>query len=52
MGKDEKLTIRISENLKEEIQRLAEADRRTVAGYLRLVLSEHVEKEKRKKKKA
>ena len=50
MKKMEKLTIRITETLKRDLENLAEADERPTANYIRQVLSMHVEKMKRSRK--
>jgi len=42
MTKTAPLSIRITPELKAEIERLAEADRRSVAAYVEIVLLEHV----------
>ena len=44
------LGLRIKPSLREELDRLAEADRRTLASYIELLLEAHVEAVRGKKK--
>jgi hypothetical protein len=44
------LGLRIKPSLKEELDRLALADQRTLAGYVEMVLEAHVEAKKQEKK--
>ena len=50
MAKDERVTARISAELKTALGRLAKADDRSLAGYVERVLREHVAKAKGKRK--
>ncbi|TVT60170.1 MAG: DNA-binding protein [Sedimenticola thiotaurini] len=43
MAKNATLTIRISKELKEQLQKLANQDRRSLSDYIGLVLEEHAE---------
>ena len=45
------LGLRIKPSLREDLDRLAEADRRTLASYIELVLEAHVEAKKQEGKK-
>lgn len=47
MAKTERLYIRISPELKEKLQELAEKEHRTLSNYIESVLIKEVEKEKR-----
>lgn len=42
------VTVRMSGWLRDELERLAEADHRALSNYLRIVLSQHVESAKAK----
>ena len=42
MGKMEHLSFRVSLELKDELKKLADADRRELADYVRLALEDHV----------
>lgn len=43
-------SMRLTPDLKEELQRLADADRRSLTNYIELVLEDHVAKAKGKRK--
>ena len=45
MNKTERLQIRITPELKEQLQQLAEADGRTVSNYVELLIKKAVESE-------
>ena len=47
MKKDVQLTIRVSTELRETLQALADADHRKLAAYVTLVLEEHVKTKQR-----
>ena len=49
---EERPTISVAANadLKQDLERLAEADKRTLSSYVRLILEDHVDKSKRKPK--
>lgn len=46
MKKDSTIIIRVEEKLKKQLQKMAEADRRTLADFIRLKLESLVEKKK------
>jgi predicted DNA-binding protein len=46
MKKGTSVNVRLTEELREELQRLAEASKRTLSDYIRLLLEEHVETQK------
>jgi len=48
MQNDEALRLRLSKDLKVELQKLADKDNRKLSDYIRLVLTKTVEKESRK----
>lgn len=47
MKKDVQISIRISAELRDKLKKLAEADRRALAGYITIVLEQHVAKKVR-----
>jgi predicted transcriptional regulator len=49
MSKTAAISVRVEPDLKEALERLAEADRRSLASYVEGVLEAHVEKAKTKK---
>lgn len=49
MDKDEALRLRLSKDLKQELQLLADKDQRKLSDYIRLELISMVEKKKSKK---
>jgi predicted transcriptional regulator len=51
MTKTAALSIRIEPELKAALEKLAEADRRSVAAYVEIALRDHVERQKRGKAK-
>ena len=51
MEKNDMLKIRTTKDLKSDLQKLANDDKRLLSDYVRLVLQEHVDKERSKKKK-
>jgi hypothetical protein len=51
MTKTAALSLRIEPELKTALERLAEADRRSLASYVELALQDHVERQKRTKPK-
>jgi predicted transcriptional regulator len=51
MTKTAALSIRIEPELKAALERLAEADKRSLASYAELALQDHVERQKRSKPK-
>jgi predicted transcriptional regulator len=46
MKRDTSVNVRLTSELREELQRLAEANKRTLSDYIRLLLEEHVEAQK------
>lgn len=46
---DTSVTTRCSEEFKEELERLAAADKRPLSNYVRLILEKHVEELSKKK---
>ena len=44
------VNIRLEQNTKDELQKLADADKRTLSDYIRIKLEEFVEASKKKKK--
>ena len=48
--RDAQIGFRAKASLKAELERLAKADRRSLASYLELVLEEHIESKKAKKR--
>jgi predicted transcriptional regulator len=46
MKRDTSVNVRLTSELRDELQRLAEANRRTLSDYIRLLLEEHVEAQK------
>lgn len=48
MKKDVQIGIRMSSTLRDELRRMAEAENRTLASYIVLVLQRHVSKKKGK----
>lgn len=48
MQNDEALRLRLSKDLKDELQKLADKDNRKLSDYIRLVLVKTVEKENKK----
>ena len=42
MVKDTRISVRITGELKDRLERLAKTDRRTLASYVELVLEEHI----------
>ncbi len=46
MKKIERVTIRITDYAKQELQELAEKEKRTLSNYINRVLEKHIEKEK------
>lgn len=49
MKKDVQISIRIPTELRDALQALADTDRRKLAGYITVVLEQHVMKRKPKK---
>ena len=47
MKKTAQIAVRLSQEMYDQLQRLADADRRSVANYVRLVLEEYVAKSQR-----
>jgi hypothetical protein len=45
--RDAQIGFRVRSNLKSELERLAKAERRTLANYLELLLEDHVEIKKK-----
>jgi len=52
MTKTAALSLRIEPELKAALERLAEADRRSLASYVEIALQDHVDRQKRGKAKA
>ena len=48
--KDEFIALRISPSLKKSLEVLAEADRRSLSDYLRIVLEDHISHKGKKKR--
>jgi predicted DNA-binding protein len=46
MKRNTSVNIRMTEELREDLQRLADANKRTLSDYVRLLLEEHVEAQK------
>jgi hypothetical protein len=51
MAKESFIQVRVEPQLKQDLQDLADKDRREFSDYLRLVLIKHVEEEKKKQEK-
>ncbi len=51
-GFDASVSTRCTEELKQSLEQLADAEKRTLANYVRLVLEKHVEDSKPKTKSA
>jgi predicted transcriptional regulator len=49
-NKTSPLSHRLDPDMKEKLQRLADADRRSLTSYIELVLEDHIEKIERAKK--
>ena len=47
--KDKIITIRVDEQMKKDLQKLADQDSRTVGDYIRLMLKKHIDDSKKKK---
>lgn len=43
MKKSTSVNVRMTEELRDQLQKLADANRRTLSDYIRLLLEEHVE---------
>ena len=50
MARSAPISLRVEPALKAALEKAAEADRRTLAAYIEIVLSEHVEQLKKAKK--
>jgi predicted transcriptional regulator len=50
MRKDAQVTIRLRGALRDELEALAEADKRSLSSYIELALEEHVERAKQSSK--
>ena len=46
MKRNTSVNIRMTEDLRDELQRLATAHKRTLSDYVRILLEEHVERQK------
>jgi len=46
MKRDTSVNVRLTSELRDELQRLAEAHKRTLSDYIRLLLEEHIEAQK------
>jgi transcriptional regulator with XRE-family HTH domain len=42
-NKDEILIFRVTEEMKDELEKLAQASERTLSGYIRLILQDHID---------
>lgn len=47
--KSETIIVRVDEEIKKDLQKLADADKRKLSDYVRLVLEDHVNIDKKKK---
>jgi uncharacterized protein (DUF1778 family) len=46
MNKDERIAIRLTKDMKDKIEKLADADSRSLSNYIIKVLSEHIKNSK------
>jgi uncharacterized protein (DUF1778 family) len=46
MKKDERIAIRLTKDMKDKLEKLAEADNRSLSNYIIKVLSEHIKNSK------
>lgn len=46
MNKDERIAIRLTKDMKDKLEKLAEADGRSLSNYIIKVLSEHIKNSK------
>jgi predicted transcriptional regulator len=46
MKRDTSVNVRLRSEVRDELQRLADANKRTLSDYIRLLLEEHVEAQK------
>lgn len=49
MGKTETIIVRVTPDMKEDLEKLATRSRRTVSNYLRLLIEDTITKSKNKK---
>jgi len=50
MKKDVQISVRISSTLRDALQECAEADNRSLAGYITILLQQHVDERQAKRK--